>query len=298
MKGCCWTVKIYEEREKIILEDIKDFELADIFECGQCFRWNREEDGSYIGVVKGKVIHVEKHENTVFLNNTTSQDFKGIWHDYFDLARDYGKIKETLGKKDPIMEKATAFGQGIRILRQEPWEALISFIVSANRGISIIKKSIELLCEKYGEPIGEYRGKLYYAFPTPASLLNQRVEEINQCKMGYRSRYILDAAVIAAEEQIDIEQLRNLNTSDARTQLLRFTGIGPKVADCILLFGYQKYDAFPVDVWVKRVMEYFYCPNAKNLKEIQQDSQKRFGQLAGFAQQYLFYYARSLGIGR
>ncbi|MBB6217563.1 N-glycosylase/DNA lyase [Anaerosolibacter carboniphilus] len=290
--------KIVEEKDKVILEGVADFELSHIFECGQCFRWNREVDGSYTLVAHKKILNVAKEKDQIIFNNTNIEDFYGIWKTYFDLGQDYGAIKKSLCKNDPVMERAIEKGYGIRILKQDEWETLISFIISSNRGIPLIKKSIEELSEKYGRLIGTYKGRGHYAFPEPEALLNRTIEEIRLCRTGYRAKYILDAAAIVGERQMNIYNIHNLDTDMARKELLRISGVGPKVADCILLFSMGKFDAFPIDVWVKRVMEYFYLQEDMPLKVIQDYGQKRFGEYAGFAQQYLFYYARELGIGK
>jgi N-glycosylase/DNA lyase len=194
------------------------------------------------------------------------------------------------------METAVNFGHGIRILKQDEWETLVSFITSANNRISMIKKAIEALSKNYGEYIGEYRGRKYYSFPTPESLNGLEVEDIQFKGIGFRGKYILNAAKFVTEKTVDIYKLRDLNTSEVREQLMLFPGVGPKVSDCIMLFSMDKDDAFPIDVWVKRVMEYFYLPEGTGLKKIQKFAQEKFGNLAGFAQQYLFYYARELKI--
>ncbi|TCO76410.1 DNA-3-methyladenine glycosylase family protein [Marinisporobacter balticus] len=291
-----YTIK--EQHRKVIVEGIIDFELSDTFECGQCFRWNREEDDSFTGVAKGKLINIQKKGKQIIFDNTTKEEFLNTWIDYFDLDRDYGRIKKNVAQNDAIMEKAILHGRGIRILNQDEWEILISFIISSNRAIKLIKKSIEALCSRYGKFIGTYNGKKYYDFPNPEELVGKSIEEIKASHTGYRAKYIVDTTKMIMEKQIEIYDLKNLSTTDARKELLRFSGVGPKVADCILLFSMNKYDAFPIDVWVKRVMEYFYLPDAATLKQVQVFAKKKFGDYAGFAQQYLFYYARELGIGK
>ena len=292
------SYEVIEGKDKVILQGIEDFELPHIFECGQCFRWYREEDGSYTLIAQRRILNVAKERDNIVFHHTNMEDFHGFWKGYFDLDRDYGAIKDTLCENDPVMKKAIERGYGIRILRQDEWETLISFIISSNRGIPMIKKSIEELSEKYGEFIGTYRGRKHYAFPEPEALLNRTIDEIRLCRTGYRAKYIADAASIVGERQMNIYNIRHLDTDMARRDLLRISGVGPKVADCILLFSMGKFDAFPIDVWVKRVMEYFYLQEDMPLKVIQDYGQKRFGKYAGFAQQYLFYYARELGIGK
>ena len=287
----------YEQDGKVIIEGLKHFEPKDIFECGQAFRWNIECDDSYTIVAFGKVLNVAKKDEKIILSNTSMEDFKNIWHDYFDLDRDYGEIIETL-KSDEVLAKATEFGKGIRILKQDEWEILISFITSANNRIPMIKRSIRLLSENYGEFIEEYRGVKYYSFPKPKALNGLRVEDLECCKTGFRAKYIISAAEIVANKEIDIYTLKNIDTEMARKELMLFSGVGPKVSDCIMLFSMGKKDAFPIDIWVKRVMEYFYLDEDTKLQDIQKYASEKFGDLAGFAQQYLFYYARELGIGK
>ncbi len=288
---------IIENKDTITVKNIKDFIPKHIFECGQCFRWDKQKDGSYTGVAFNRVINVKKEGDDIIFSNTNKRDFDDIWFNYFDLGRNYREIKQELAKDD-ILNKAIKHGQGIRILNQDPWEILISFIISANNRIPMIKKSIKILSKRYGEYIEEYKGEKYYSFPLSNVLDDLSIEEITNCGTGFRAKYILNASKIVSSNQIDIYKLKNLSTPDARNQLMLFAGIGPKVSDCIMLFSMNKSDAFPIDIWVKRVMEYFYVDEGTKLMDIQKYAQEKFGNLAGFAQQYLFYYARELGIGR
>lgn len=276
----------------VLLRDVEHFEPEHIFECGQCFRWNRQEDGSYLGVAMGRVLRVRRTGEGILFEGTNMEDFQEIWIKYFDMKRDYGRIKEVLSR-DPVLEKAVKFGYGMRILRQDVWETLISFIISANNNIPRIKRTIEKLCRCFGEKV-EYNGEIYYLFPSPEKLVHAKEEDILNCGCGYRARYIASAARVVARGEMDIYAIENLDTHAGRQNLLRLQGVGPKIADCILLFSMGKYDAFPVDVWVKRVMEYFYLGKDTSLKAVQGFASRRFGRLAGFAQQYLFYYARGL----
>ena len=292
-------MNIIEKNNKVILEGIsEDFDPKHVFDCGQCFRWLREEDGSYTGVVQGRVINVKKENDLIIFDNTNKEDFENIWFDYFDLGRNYSEIKNELKAMDEYLEKATEFGQGIRILQQDGWEMLISFIISANNRIPMIQRAINNLSERYGKFIGEYRGKKYYAFPTPQELSQASVEDIRSCQTGFRDKYIKSVVDYVSENNEDVLSYRKLNTDECIKELVKFNGVGPKVADCIALFGMQKYDTFPVDVWVKRVMEEFYVEDNLSLPKIRKFALEKFGDLSGFAQQYLFYYARELGIGR
>ena len=291
-------MKIYENKNTVILEGVSDFHPKHIFECGQCFRWKAQDDGSYTGVAKGRVINVSREGDKVYFKNTNLEDFNKIWKEYFDLDKDYTQIKNELSKIDKYLEKATEFGWGIRLLKQDPWEMIISFIISSNNRIPMIQKAIGLLSEHYGEFIEEYREVKYYSFPKPESLNGLTVDDLSGCKTGFRAKYIIAAAEIVASKEIDIYALKSMDTEVARKELMRFAGVGPKVSDCIMLFSMGKQDAFPIDVWVKRVMEHFYLDEDTKLKDIQIYADEKFGDLAGFAQQYLFYYARELGIGK
>ncbi len=301
---------IIEEKDKIILKDIKNFNPKHIFECGQAFRWNLEEDGSYTTIAYGKAINVKKENNDIILSNTNMEDFNNIWYHYFDLARDYDEIKKELSK-DPILAEAIKFGEGIRILNQEPFEMVISFITSANNQIPRIKKSIELMSKHYGEKIGSEGAQQqghrrfswskteYYSFPTAESLSKAKPEDLKEiCKVGFRAERIVETARIIARGELDLNSIYNLNRDEGKELLMTLPGVGPKVSDCILLFAFNKDEAFPVDVWVKRVMEHFYLKEDTNVKLIGAHGARIFGSLAGFAQQYLFYYARELGIGK
>lgn len=291
-------MKIYEENNSVVLEGVSDFDPKHIFECGQCFRWHKQEDESYTGVAKGKVINVAKVDDKIYLNNTTLEDFNDIWYNYFDLGTNYTEIKNTLKNMDEYLDKACDFGYGIRILKQDGWEMLISFIISSNNRIPMIQKAIENLSRKFGKYIGEYEGKEYYAFPTPQELNKASQEEIRACQTGFRDKYIKSTTESVIENNEDILGYTNLSTDECIKELTKFNGVGPKVADCIALFGMTKIDTFPVDVWVKRVMQEFYVEEDMSLPKIRKYAVEKFGDLAGYAQQYLFYYARELGIGR
>lgn len=290
-------IKINTTEDGLILENVHDFSAKHIFECGQSFRWNRQPDGSYTGVAFGKVINVKSDEenNRVQLLNTNLKDFNDIWFDYFDLGRDYGEIKRTLSQ-DEVLQTAIRYGQGIRILKQDPWEMLISYIMSANNRIPMIARSIGLLSQMYGQPI-TYNGETYYTFPTPQELSVAKLCDIEKCKAGFRCKYIEKAIRMVLDGTIDLDYIKALDIESARQELLKVPGVGGKVADCIMLFSMQKYGSYPVDVWIKRVTEHFYLHEDVPMKAIHAFARDKFGDLAGFAQEYLFYYAREMKIG-
>lgn len=287
--------KIIEENNKIILKDMKNFNPKHIFECGQAFRWKVEEDSSYTTIAYGRVLNVKRDKGDIILANTNIDDFNNIWYNYFDLGRDYDEIKRELSK-DEVLKEAIKFGEGIRILNQEPFETVISFIISANNQIPRIKRSIELIAKHYGDQI---EASEYYSFPRPEILSKAKAEDLKEiCRVGFRGERIVETSKMIANGDLDLEKIFNLSREEGKELLMTLPGVGPKVSDCILLFAFNKADAFPVDVWVKRVMEHFYLKEETNVKLIGSYGKKLFGSLAGFAQQYLFYYARELGIGK
>ncbi|WP_042277676.1 DNA-3-methyladenine glycosylase family protein [[Clostridium] dakarense] len=291
-------MNVYEKDNSVILEGVADFDPKHIFECGQCFRWHKEENGSYTGVAKGKVINVLRENDKIYLNNTNLEDFNNIWYNYFDLGTNYTDIKNNLKNMDEYLDKACEFGWGIRILRQDGWEMLISFIISSNNRIPMIQKAIENLSRNFGKYIGNYNGKDYYAFPTPEELNKATQEEIRACQTGFRDKYIKSTTERVVENNENVSEYTSLSTDECIKELTKFNGVGPKVADCIALFGMTKIDTFPVDVWVKRVMQEFYVEEDMSLPKIRKYAIDKFKDLSGYAQQYLFYYARELGIGR
>lgn len=285
-------MKVKEIDGGILLEEVQHFDAKHIFECGQCFRWRREENGSYTGVAYGRVLNVwsDYDRGIVTLKNTNLKDFQDIWYNYFDLGRDYGKIKDILSE-DEVLRGAIKYGRGIRILNQEPWELVISFIISANNNIPRISRSIDVLSEMMGKPI-DFMDKTYYSFPDAETLGSAELEQIDMCRAGFRCKYIYQSARMIDKGELDLDRIAQMNTEDAKKELMRLPGVGPKVADCIMLFSMQKHDAYPIDVWVKRVTEYFYLHTDVSNKQIQEFAGDKFGSFAGFAQQYLFYFAR------
>ena len=272
------------------------FDLEDIFECGQCFRWNKEENGSYTGVFHNNVLNVDKNGNKIIFKGICEGNIEKICTDYFDLNRDYKKIKEDLSNIDDNLKRSIEYGKGIRILNQDLWETIISFIISANNNIPRIKGIIERLSKSYGRKI-VYNNKEYYTFPTPEELRNVTVGDFRNLGLGFRDIRLYETTHMILEKQVDLKKLEKLPTKLAREELLRLSGVGPKVADCILLFStLKRFDVFPIDVWVRRVMNELYIKNEDEnkvtKKEIQKLADEKFGNMQGLAQQYLFYWKR------
>ena len=287
----CWT----KTEEGILLKGIKDFSVEQTLSCGQCFRWVKEEDGSFTGIAYGQGVNVKELEaGSVLFRDCSLEAFENIWWNYFDFGRDYTEIKRVLIHEDEIMEKAIAFGGGIHILNQEPWEMLVSYIISSNNSISNITRCISRLSERYGSPL-IFREKTMYGFPTIDQLAGESEEALMECRVGYRCKYISAVVKLAKQGSLDIESLRALDYQSAKKELMKLPGIGPKVADCIALFSLGKYEAYPNDVWIKRVTETLYLHKASNPKEIEAFARSKFGAYAGFAQEYLFFYSRLNG---
>ena len=281
--------------QKYIIKNCKSFKVKDIFECGQCFRWNEEPDGSYTGIFGHNVLNV-KEEKDIVITGICNGNIEDICKNYFDLDRNYEEIKETLSLIDDNMKESIKYGEGIRILNQDLWEMIISFIISANNNIPRIKGIIERMSAKYGQEI-RFRGTSYYTFPTIDELSQASVKDLKDLGLGFRDRYVYETTKKIKEGKINLENLKQESTNEVRKQLLTLTGVGPKVADCIMLFStLKRFDVFPVDVWVRRVMNDLYIHNEDetkvNKKQIQEIARDKFGALEGIAQQYLFYWKR------
>lgn len=264
---------------------ISDFVPEHTFLCGQCFRWEKQSDESFIGVANGQVVRIKKEDDVITIDGITQEDYDSFWEEYLDAKRDYSEIKKAININE-TMDKSIKFGYGIRILRQEFFETLISFIISQRSSIPKIKSCVNKLCELCGEEI-VFEGKKYYSFPTPEKVVNLSEESLRKIGVGYRAPYILKAAQAVLDGEIDASALEKADTPSARAKLLSLYGVGDKVCDCVLLFSLGKYDLFPADVWIKRVMaEEFNFSNAK------ESGENEFGLYSGFAQQYLFYWRK------
>jgi len=287
------------QEQKYILQNVKSFEPKHIFDCGQCFRWDKKEDGSYIGIFKNNVLKVKKQENDVIFTGICDGDIKEICIEYFDLNRNYEEIKSTLSKVDMYLENSIQYGEGIRILNQDLWETIISFIISANNNIPRIKGIISRLSKAYGNRI-LWNGEEYYTFPTAKQLSKANIQDLRDLGLGFRDKYIYETTKKILNREIELEKLyQEQDTKKVRASLLSLPGVGPKVADCILLFStLKRFDVFPVDVWVRRVMNELYIKDKDETKvskkEIEKLAEKKYGNLEGIAQQYLFYWKRDL----
>lgn len=284
------------KEQKYILKEYNSFEPVHIFECGQCFRWNKEDDCSYTGIFKKNVLNVKKEKDKIIFKGLCDGNIEEICTSYFDLDTDYEKIKEKLSNIDDYLKTSIEYGNGIRILNQDLWETIISFIISANNNIPRIKGIIERMSKKYGQEI-IYGDRKYYTFPQIDELSNATVEDLRGLGLGFRDKRIYETTKMFLEKEITLEELQKEENIDTlREKLMTLSGVGEKVADCIMLFSLKKYSVFPIDVWVKRVMNDLYIKNddeSKVSKKLLQNlAKEKYEDLAGLAQQYLFYWKR------
>lgn len=288
--------------KRTVINNVNDFNLDHIFDCGQCFRWKKEKDGSYTGTALGKIVNLNfeydegsDYTGSLILNGINESEFDNTWKNYLDLDRDYSKIKYELAAKDTVIKEAITKGRGIRILQQDLWETIASFIISQNNNIPRIKGCIEKLCNLFGEEAENEISELHIDgsdasfselkacnIPTPEKLAELTVDDLSEVRLGYRARYLIDSA----------NQVLEKGMPQTYEELCALTGVGPKVANCILLFGLGDMRSFPIDVWVKRVMNRMYGIEENKTKEMKKFAAETFGNLGGIAQQYLFYYIR------
>jgi len=270
-------IEILPRREGTVVRNIRSFSAAEILDCGQCFRWENTAENTWRGVAFGRVCTLVEEEGALYFPHASVEEFKRVWFDYFDFGRDYNEIKALLCQ-DKNAARAVDFCPGLRVLRQEPWEALCTFIISQNNNIPRIKGIVQRLCEGFGRllPGGGF------AFPGPERLAGLQPQDLADIRSGFRARYILDAARLVHAGELELDTLYTLELARARESLMRVKGVGPKVAECALLYGLGRAECFPVDVWIARALEQLYpggFPAA-------------FAPVAGIAQQYLFHYIR------
>ncbi len=270
-------LKFVAKNGDLHISGVTNFSLCQTLDCGQAFRWREKGNGIWCGVARDKYLELEIKGDTLILYNTTLLDYKNFWENYFDLKTDYSEIISKISH-NPILKEAAEMGSGIRILRQNSFEALCSFIFSQNNNIERIKGIIERLCENFGENLGNG----FYSFPTAEKIASLTVEDLEVLRSGFRAKYAIDAAKKVVSKEIDLEKIAKMPIDEARNELVKIYGVGEKVADCTLLFGMYRIDAFPRDVWIKRAMERLFPEGLPNQTK----------GYEGIVQQYLFYYAR------
>lgn len=291
-------MNIYSENNNVVIEKISDFDIEEVLECGQCFHFTKLEEKHYEILAFGKYLRIKQKEDTIILFDTTLDDFNQIWRTYFNIDKDYTTIKSKILKCDIRLKDAINAKPGVRILKQDFFETLISFIISQNKQIPHIKQIVHTISERFGNEILLPDGRRVYSFPTVNQLYEISEEQLRECKVGFRAPYIRCAAEMVYTGEINENELLNMSVNTAREKLMTIKGVGEKVANCVLLFGLGFTDTFPVDVWMKRIMEYMYFNEPQEKKIIEQFAMEKYGDLAGYAQQYLFFYGRENGLGK
>ena len=267
-------------------------------ECGQCFHFNKLGEDEYGLVASGRFLHAKQEGSDLCLFDTTEDEAESFWIKYFDLERDYSQIKAILLKEDEKLSEAIETMWGVRILNQEFFETLISFIISQNKQIPHIKQIVATISRLYGDYLAKAGSFEFYSFPTPEQMKNVTVEDLKECKTGFRAPYIKDAIDHVLAGQMNEADLRAMPVMQCNQQLMGIKGVGVKVANCVSLFGLGHREAFPVDVWIKRIVETLYFDGIDTPAErIGEFGTSRFGEFGGYAQQYLFYYGKTIKMG-
>lgn len=269
---------IHPTGKGLLLTGVSCFDPQQTLDCGQCFRFSSPECGVWHGVAAGRPLTLRTVSEGFLFEGIGPEEFDRVWRPYFDFDRDYETVWNTF-PAHPLLEEITRFSPGIRVLRQDGWEALVSFIISQNNNVPRIKGIIDRLCTAFGEPCGE-GGEA--GFPTPEALACRSEADMAVLRAGWRAGYILDAARRVASGALDLKKVENMPLDEARAALRTVRGVGPKVAECVLLYGMGRLEAFPMDVWMKRAMAVLFPGMTPS----------DFGPYAGIAQQYIFHYCR------
>ena len=293
-------------KDDVTVSGIKDFLLSQTLECGQCFHFVKKGEEDYFVSAMGHCLHVSQHGEDLTFHHTSLSDYDNIWRKYFDIDRDYGAIKAALLEKDDALKPAIDAMWGVRILNQDFFETLISFIISQNQQIVRIKQIVAGISYNYGKPLlGEVEENedmlqkgVVYTFPDADELLSAGVEGMRLCKAGFRSPYIIDACEKYKSGIITEKELRSQDYAGCIESLKQIKGVGDKVANCVALFSLDKRNAFPVDVWIKRIMENLYFSKETPVSKIQELAVEKYGEYGGYAQQYLFYFGKVNEIGK
>lgn len=268
----------------------RPFKLSDTVTCGQIFRFFKEDDGSFNIVIKDRVINVFMDGDFLCASSNDENDLESVIRNYFDLDNDYSLINDFLIKHDSKLKDAVLFSNGLTMIRQDPFETVMEYIISANNGVPQIANALNNIAQKYGKKV-MFNGKEYYLFPNYKDLKDVSISDFRSCKVGFRDKYLKAMVDKLNNNEINLEEFYELDTKDALNKFMENVGIGPKVASCILLFAYQKYDVFPIDTWVKKIMKNDY--GIEGEKEIRKFAVKTYGKYSGLAIQYLFNYSRN-----
>ena len=283
----------YLERDGGVEITSDSFDIGQTLESGQCFRFAKLGEARYSIVAFGKVLNLEQDDESIRMWPCGGEEFERVWRGYFDLDVDYAAVKAALGENDPIMSEAVKFAPGIRLMNQDVWECLISFIISANNRIPMIKQVVRNISHRFGDEIGEER-----MFPTRSQLLAATVEDYAACRAGFRAKYIFDAVQKINDGAVNLDGFGALTTDEVKRELMSIKGVGVKVADCVLLLSCRRREIFPIDVWIRRVVQELYFGGREvPLGQLQDFASDKWGKHAGYANQFLFHYARLNKIG-
>jgi len=272
-----------------VLKIKNNFDYKSTITCGQIFRYY-EEDEKFVVILKDRVISLKSDNDYIIIESNKEDNLKEIIYDYFDLDRDYLEIEKEILKKDKKLKEALLYSRGLKMIHQDPFETIISYIISQNNRVPSIAKSLNMLAESYGEKV-LFNNKEYFLFPKPSDLKNLTIEDFRNCKVGFRDKYLYEMIQNINSNKIDLNSIYTMDSDESLNYLMNYKGIGNKVASCILLFAYQKFDVYPIDTWVKKFMSEDY--NIEGEKNIKDFTNKTYKEYSGLAIQYMFNYKRN-----
>ena len=273
----------------IKIENI-DIDLPSTIECGQIFRYIKEENNSYTIILKDRVVNIKNESNSLIIKSNNENDIEKVIRNYLDLDKNYDELNKELLKNDESLKDIIDSCKGFKIINQDKFECTISYILSANNGVPQIRNSLNLISEKYGKKVN-FEGKDYYLFPSPSNLEKVQIEDYRNLKTGFRDKYLYEFVKKVNNKEFDLEKINNMISQDAMDYLMTNKGIGEKVSSCILLFSYSRLDVFPIDTWVKKFMKEKY--NIEGVKNIKKFSLEKYGKYSGLIIQYMFHYKRN-----
>ena len=275
----------------VVIDNINNLDLDNTICCGQIFRYEKLEDDSYIVILKDRVVKLKYIDNKLYIDSNNMNNIENVIREYLDLDRDYISIIENIKECDDVLGKYLDKSIGLKMIKQDPIECLISYIISQNNSVRNIKNSLDLISYKFGDKV-IFLDKEYYLFPNIDKLSKISLEEFRECKVGFRDRYLVDIISDIVENRLNVNYIFEMNSEDSLRYLMSFRGIGMKVASCILLFAYGKYDVYPIDTWVKKYMDTNY--GIKDEKKIKKFCKEKYGKYSGLAIQYMFNGMRNM----
>ena len=275
----------------VVIDNINNLDLDNTICCGQIFRYEKLEDDSYIVILKDRVVKLKYIDNKLYIDSNNMNNIENVIREYLDLDRDYISIIENIKECDDILGKYLDRSIGLKMIKQDPIECIVSYIISQNNSVRNIKNSLDLISYKFGDKV-MFLDKEYYLFPSIDKLSKISLDEFRECKVGFRDRYLVDIISDIVENRLNVNYIFEMNSEDSLRYLMSFRGIGMKVASCILLFVYGKYDVYPIDTWVKKYMDTNY--GIKDEKKIKEFCKEKYGKYSGLAIQYMFNGMRNM----